>query len=59
MQTMVFIELVEEDDQRASQCPAGQRLLRVAGGRDQVGVQSFASFDDGLVPFARATGMDE
>lgn len=37
---VAFIELVEEDDQRASQCPAGQRLLRVAGGRDQVGVQS-------------------
>ena len=38
MQTAVhLIELVDAEDQRASQCPAGQRLLRVAGARDQVG----------------------
>lgn len=36
-QTAVHLELVEVEDPRASNCPAGQRLLRVAGGRDQVG----------------------
>lgn len=34
-----LLELVDVEDQRASNCPAGQRLLRVAGGRDQVGNQ--------------------
>lgn len=32
-----LVELVDAEDQRASQCPTGQRILRVAGGRDQVG----------------------
>lgn len=41
MRTAVhLLELVDAEDHRASQCPAGQRLLRVAGGRDQVGKQS-------------------
>eukprot|EP00752_Nemacystus_decipiens_P004070 g3725.t1 len=31
-----LVELVDAEDQRACQCPAGQRILRVAGGRDQV-----------------------
>lgn len=35
-QRSVHLELVEVEDPRASQCPPGQRLLRVAGGRDQV-----------------------
>lgn len=35
--TSVHLELLETDDPRAAECPAGQRLLRVAGGRDQVG----------------------
>lgn len=35
-----LFEFVDEDDARAKQCPAGQRLLRVAGGRDQVGRQT-------------------
>lgn len=40
-QTAVYLlELVDEEDARAKQCPAGQRLLRVAGGRDQVGQQT-------------------
>lgn len=30
------IELLESEDPRAALCPGGQRLLRVAGGRDQV-----------------------
>lgn len=32
------IELLDLDDPRAALCPKGQRLLRVAGGRDQVGL---------------------
>lgn len=60
MQTAVYlIGLVEEDDQRASQCPTGQRLLRIAGGRDQVGLQSFARLGEGLVRVVRATGLGE
>lgn len=35
--TSVHLELLETDDPRAVECPTGQRLLRVAGGRDQVG----------------------
>lgn len=35
--TSVHLELLEADDPRAAMCPADQRLLRVAGGRDQVG----------------------
>lgn len=33
------IELLDVDDPRAVLCPKSQRLLRVAGGRDQVGVR--------------------
>ncbi|CAM9318137.1 unnamed protein product, partial [Ectocarpus sp. 12 AP-2014] len=52
-----LLELVDEEDARAKQCPAGQRLLRVAGGRDQVNaavdilraeVVSMRSFEDWL-----------
>ncbi|CAM9641707.1 unnamed protein product, partial [Ectocarpus fasciculatus] len=52
-----LFELVDEEDARAKQCPAGQRLLRVAGGRDQVSaavdilrteVVSMRSFEDWL-----------
>lgn len=32
------IELLDSDDPRAALCPRSQRLLRVAGGRDQVGL---------------------
>lgn len=35
--TSVRLELLEAEDPRAGVCPAGKRLLRVAGGRDQVG----------------------
>lgn len=35
--TSVRLELLEAEDPRAGVCPTGQRLLRVAGGRDQVG----------------------
>ena len=35
--TSVHLELLETEDPRAGVCPPGQRLLRVAGGRDQVG----------------------
>ena len=38
--TSVHLELVDLEDHRATQCPPGQRLLRVAGGRDQVCMQS-------------------
>lgn len=37
-----LVELVDVEDQRASQCPAGRRILRVAGGREQVRQQVFA-----------------
>lgn len=40
-QTGVHVALVDAEDQRASQCPAGQTILRVAGGRDQVGKTKF------------------
>lgn len=33
------IELLDVDDPRSALCPQSQRLLRVAGGRDQVGVR--------------------
>lgn len=36
-----LVELVDAEDQRAGQCPAGQRILRVAGTRDQVGNHIF------------------
>lgn len=40
-----LVELVDAEDQRASQCPAGQRVLRVAGGRDQVRKRVTARLD--------------
>eukprot|EP00903_Cladosiphon_okamuranus_P016857 g15545.t1 len=52
-----LVELVDAEDQRAGQCPAGQRILRVTGGRDQVSsavdmlcaeMLSLRSFEDWL-----------
>ena len=49
-----LVELVDAEDQRASQCPAGQRILRVAGGRDQVGNHVFTRLISRPAPSALA-----